>query len=286
MLCYRYMKFRDAKWSLEDGWFKTARPSELNDPFDCRLNFIGQPNDKALWNYVDREFAIIKDRALRANPALAKINIGRRFLFDKLRTERRWAEKYTKLMYAQYDEIQRLICFSTAACKDECGDNLMWGHYAENGAGVRIGFEIDDRYLKRQCVFRHVDYEKEIPTVDLSKLKTWPTDAEHSMDTFIRCLFTKDSSWSYEDEVRLVILKDMSLSPPLFEERFIEGKRLDFVRFPYDAICSVDFGVKADKTKALKLVKSLRGNSEADHIVFRRAEYRKDVYGYSYVPME
>ena len=39
MLCYRYMKFKPAQWSLEDGWFKTARPSELNDPFDCRLNF-------------------------------------------------------------------------------------------------------------------------------------------------------------------------------------------------------------------------------------------------------
>ena len=283
MLCYRYMKFRDAKWSLEDGWFKTARPSELNDPFDCRLNFVGKPTDAVLWDYVNRDFPLIKARAIRVNPSLAKINIGRPFIYEKLRAECGWAEKFTKMMYAQHDETQRLICFSTAACKDECGDNLMWGHYAENGAGIRVGFDIDEHQLEKMCTFRHVDYKKEMPKVDLAKLKIWPADAENSWDTFIKCLFTKDCSWRYEDEVRLVILKEESCDPPVFQERFIDGKRLDFVRFPYEAIRTVDFGVRADETAVAKLVEELRGNPSARHIVFRKAALRNDVYGYAYV---
>lgn len=285
MLCYRYMKFKPAQWSLEDGWFKTARPSELNDPFDCRTNFVGAPTDKVLWEYVDRDFAAIRARAIRANPELRKVNIGRKFLFERLRSTANWADGFTELMYDGYDAIQRLICFSVAACKRENADNLMWSHYAGNCTGVRIGFELNDSKQNTRYYLQHVNYEEKIPSVDLARAKKWPIAGEDLKDYFLNCIFTKDRSWEYEDEVRMIIPKNHPAVVSLFQTRWIEGRQYDFFNLPRSLVRSVDFGVRADMLQAKKLMDALRDNLETRHIAFCRAELRHDVYGYKYVRM-
>lgn len=283
MLCYRYMNFQNAKWSLEDGWFKTSRPSEFNDPFDCRANIKGVPSERVLKEYVDLNFKRLRERILLINPALANVNIGRGLILEKLRHRTDWADEVMTELLEGCDAVARIICFSCAAVKDEHSDNLMWGHYADKGAGVRIGFDLDDLKNTGCYLFDRVHYDKVMPTFDLSKLKKWPKEGVSEPEFLFKCMYTKDSSWEYEDEVRMIIPRNHPMHPWMFQERLIEGKKLDFFHLPYSAIRSVDFGVRADIGQCKKLVASIRSNDKARHISFKRATLCDDIYGYRFV---
>lgn len=285
MLCYRYMGFQNAKWSLEDCWYKTSRPSEFNDPFDCRINVIGVPPDKVVEECIDRNFQRLRTQVVLKHPEWAKVNIGRKLMFEKLRLCADWANEVMSQMRNGCEDMARIICFSLAAVEDEGVDNLMWGHYADKGSGIRIGFELDDSNIGNPYVLKRVCYEKAIPAYDLSKLRKWPNVRSPDNDFLLKCIFTKDQSWAYEKEVRMLIPRKGPLFEPLFQERRIGGNCLDFYRLPYAAIRTVDFGVRANIEQCKKLMTTIRRNDNTQHIVFRKAEYRDDIYGYKFVEL-
>ena len=285
MLCYRYFKFDDAKESLNDGWYKTSKPSEFNDPFDCRANFVGEPSDRVLGEYIDRNFKWIRELAIQTNPIWASVSIDRNFVLAKLRASINWAKDATRTMREGADAIVRIMCFSRAAVENEVADNLMWAHYADKGTGVRIGFDFNDANNHRAYHLEAVHYDSAMPTIDLSKVNQWPIDNSEVSKFFAKCLCAKDSSWKYEDEVRMIIPRTAPKIAPMFQERLVKGVKMDFVHFSYAAIRSVDFGVRADIDQCKKLMAAIRGKEDARHISFRRAEYRDDIYGYKFVEL-
>lgn len=285
MLCYRYFKFEDAKESLNDGWYKTSKPSEFNDPFDCRANFVGEPSDLVLEEYIDRNFNWIREEAIQANPLWANVSIDRNFILMKLRASINWAQEATQTMRDGANAIVRIMCFSRAAVENELADNLMWGHYADGGTGVRIGFDFNDANNHRAYHLEAVHYDNVMPTIDLSKVNRWPIDNSEISDFFAKCLCTKDSSWKYEDEVRMIIPRTHPKIVPKFQERVVKGVKMDFVHFSYAAIRSVDFGVRAGIAQCKALMTVIREKENTQHISFRKAEYRNDVYGYKFVEL-
>lgn len=285
MLCYRYMSFQNAKWSLEDGWYKTSKPSDFNDPFDCRINVIGELQDEVAAEYIDRNFQQLRARVILKHPELIKLNMGRKLMFEKMRLCADWANEVMTQMRTGCENDARIICFSRAAVEGDGNDNLMWGHYADKGAGIRIGFELDDSNMDNPYRLKRVCYDKEMPTYDLSKLKKWPKEGAPDNDFFFKCIFTKDSSWKDEHEVRMLIPRKHPLFAPLFREMWIEGRKLDFVHLSYNVVRSIDFGVRADISQCKKLAAAIHEKESARHIVFRRAEFRKDIYGYKYVDL-
>jgi Protein of unknown function (DUF2971) len=74
-----------------------------------------------------------------------------------------------------------IVCFSLS-----WHDPLLWSHYAERHHGIALGFDLNDKMLKR------VSYVEERPHLRTVNLKT-----------VHRLLATKYIGWKYEDEVRV-----------------------------------------------------------------------------------
>lgn len=121
---------------------------------------------------------------------------------------------------------------------------LMWAHYAENNAGVCIGYDLLTlrdyiTAINNESCLLPVDYQKEITLLkdfsDLAVIMAW--------------FRTKNEVWHYEEEIRLI-------SRPL---AFDENKRFYFT-IPTEIIKEVQFGsaICADKKKELTTILKCR----------------------------
>jgi hypothetical protein len=77
----------------------------------------------------------------------------------------------------------------------------MWAHYAGNGSGYCIEYEIDPR--------KNSENMRYVPVQYVSELKAFcVTEAIFSPHQFLyRAVSTKHVDWAYEKEVRLVSLE-------------------------------------------------------------------------------
>lgn len=94
------------------------------------------------------------------------------------------ARKALQFEKDQFSSSHGLICFSA-----DWQDPVQWAHYAENHKGICLGFDIDNKILKK------VSYVK-------YRLKY---DLINSSDRINKLLTTKFYHWSYEKEHRIII---------------------------------------------------------------------------------
>lgn len=153
---------------------------------------------------------------------------------------------------------------------------LMWSHYAENGAGVCVGFDADDEWFARApaslsemsslfCL-REVQYSASFPSVG-SDREAEPDYPERVVEA---AFFTKYGVWSYEQEIRLL--------RPVAGLTVTNGIALDAI--PLSAIREVIVGPRATPetlTMARTLSSALRG------CVCRRAECKPSEYAMNLV---
>jgi len=98
-----------------------------------------------------------------------------------------------KPYYEIHKQISReygLLCFS-----NNWEDPLLWGHYADKHRGVAIGFEV----LKDEILEVNYVGKKERPTFDLTD------NSRRNKELFLELFKIKYESWSYEDEVRILV---------------------------------------------------------------------------------
>ena len=81
----------------------------------------------------------------------------------------------------QMAEQYGLLCFSL-----DWHNPLLWSHYADRHRGLALGFDVNERILKR------VSYVKDRPVLE-----------KINFETADRLLFTKYEDWRYEQEARI-----------------------------------------------------------------------------------
>lgn len=112
---------------------------------------------------------------------LASHNIGSKGVRAKLRA-------YT----AEASKRFGLICFS-----DNWKSPVMWAHYADKHKGVCLGFDINDDYLTP------------IQYLEGRTLHCFDKEAPVNSEQFIdQMLYHKAQEWSYEREIRAIVLLD------------------------------------------------------------------------------
>lgn len=74
-----------------------------------------------------------------------------------------------------------LLCFSL-----DWHNPLLWSHYADRHRGLALGFDVNERILKR-----------------VSYVKDRPVPEKIDFETADRLLFTKYEDWRYEQEARI-----------------------------------------------------------------------------------
>jgi hypothetical protein len=177
---YNVFKFRAINKYLLDSLVKSelyfARPSFLNDPFDCRVDVI-----RSLDN------AIIKSSS-ESREALMKLRQMHDF-FEKVQT----------------DLSQIGVCSFSL----ELSNPLMWSHYADYHRGVSLMYSFTEEYF-----YENMDRILGIDRVvyDTNPLTNWFISRAPKLGSFeefgialiSKILTIKAKQWNYEDEVRIL----------------------------------------------------------------------------------
>jgi hypothetical protein len=220
---YHYEKFR-AKYlatTLLRMVIHCSKPSNLNDPWDCKPEFDPHALDDP--EVLEREIAWREEHPAKQLVA-EKLRNAPQFRVDFLAD----ASKSLQQMIAE----RGIYCLTPQA-----DSTLMWSHYADNHRGICLEFNVANNTLFRDAA--EVEYRREYPR--------WvPCDINDAPGRVTELILTKSSAWAYEKEYRLV-----SRPPsPTFLQLY--G---DFFRLPPGALKSIIIGCEADHQTIAALIK-------------------------------
>lgn len=193
-------------------WF--SDPARFNDPFDLR------PNTKDLvparWSDSE-EFTSARRKALALLLADANAYQGALFLDSDLTTEfQAWADDGAGDEWDWEGRLNaainaRISQFGVVCLTPRLDNLLMWAHYANNGQGFCIEYEVDWGHQSTDIRYVPVQYSSAVPELCFSEAMFTP----HQF--LQRVMASKHSDWAYEQEVRLVCLnakgKSIELDP-------------------------------------------------------------------------
>ena len=275
MQLIRYMSFERGLEAVKTGVFKILRPLDTNDPYEMMGACKGKFSPEV-------QKTLLEDMRARWDKEYSKY--GTRPDFPSLEDAERRVENsnywFSKVVLdrATQQALHRILCFVDASKITDVADQLMWGHYAHGGRGIRIWFDGDKLDLPYAKVYP-VAYRDKRPSIDLSTLKSYIVDDSWS-DYLRGVLFSKSKAWGYEFEQRMLV----SHRP---NEEFIFRKGdLEFVKLPVAAIQRIDFGPKGFIEDTIKAVEELRSMPEFACIAIRVANFSADDYTYEYIPYE
>ncbi|MCX6875243.1 MAG: DUF2971 domain-containing protein [Verrucomicrobia bacterium] len=276
MRLHRYFGSR-ADITLSERRLLLNRASSFNDPFEFVHRFIG---DYTLESAVEdirtfipermaRELANKFDNLLSTNDAtrqkpfalheqLAKFAVdqGIRPLIDPAHCHE-LADKYF-----------RLCCFSKCDV-DPDAEILLWSHYANKHAGVRIEYELDSNELP----LFEVNYSQERCAIDLSMAYS----EDQTNEVLKLALRTKSLGWKYENEVRLIIYKEHAIKKPIpLSYRY-------YLQFDPGSVKSVDFGINCPPGT----INQVRAILDADYpnVRMRKAVHHPDDFAIEFRPI-
>lgn len=185
----------------DEVWF--SDPAKFNDPFDLKPCIRNLVPDR--WCH-SPEFDTAIRRALAELLAAPAMYQGALFIDPSLASEfQAWAvddaecemDWETRLITAVEARIAQ---FGVTCLTPQWDSRLMWAHYASNGQGFCIEYEVDGFKNSQDVRYAPVQYASEIPELCLSEAMFTP----HQF--LYRVMATKHADWAYEQEVRLVCL--------------------------------------------------------------------------------
>lgn len=208
---------------LENNEFYFSSPQQLNDPKDCYVNFVYKGSE-------DEFIAHMVKKGILVHPTLEN-----------------WLSNSTKTvdgkyLYQKREQTNKVRVFCLSGLYNE---TLMWSHYAESHKGICIEFKTynvpNGAFLNSDSLIPHfkngnnfiiykVKYEEEFPKeVNLLNENEWERTSNF--------IITKNASWEYEDEYRIVL--------PTSE---FNGDNYT-IKFDKRALKSIIFGTNIDKIK-------------------------------------
>ena len=271
MLVWRYMDLKYGVQSAMTGRFKLSRIQDLNDAYEMRCACVGQLKPK-----VQREFRKQIIKHYKEAPPVDGLGRKKLQLDVALQEAQNCTAKYLNsvLMERKTPEArQRILCFTDATVVDSNSDLLLWGHYGDRGAGVRVLLDIPSERNNTYAI-RRVRYTELRPILDISLFNSW-MDLNVMTPFFVESVFTKGLGWSYEHEVRLLAKNGAS--------SLIHENGMDFICFDTSCVRRIDFGPLTIREETDKIFDEIKKNEKLSHIQCRIACFGYAKYQYDYV---
>jgi len=231
-------KYRSIKPTTERlltlGEIWCSRPSEFNDPFECRPVLSFDHSDPKTKAWLDNQMA---RRGLR-NPGK---RIGLRAQFKR---------RFSQPVAAKDIGIAKMLnengIYSLTADSQSI---LMWAHYADAHRGVCIGFDTSKwPFYSAWAVRYSVDY----PVINRA------TDSD--LDSLKSSVLTKAKSWEYEQEWRVLIRTLNARERQYHEGKLDSASQLILKQrgpgaylIPKDGVKSVIFGLRMGENEKIKI---------------------------------
>lgn len=272
MNVFKYMgknRLNDATLVKEGVWICFSKPETFNDAFECTGCFLNLPTD----DFVDDYFKKV--------PYAYESSIAHYWFRDR-QTPPSYIAERLQMEFWNRKFVGRNLwigCFADedALRSDPGADALMWAHYASNSTGFRLTIDLDGLF---DVAPDYVTYSKTPPVQDLSKL-----DAIRDLEGFVnKCLTTKQESWRYEHERRIILNSSTELTLKL-EKRYINDNKGMLVLIPLKHIKMLTLGYEAFHDQELRD----RFYAEANRLIqlgwspsiFNIANRNHNIYGFS-----
>ncbi|OCH36196.1 DUF2971 domain-containing protein [Aliivibrio fischeri] len=180
-------------------------------------------------------------------------------------------DSYTKhLIHNASQVFDNVGICSLSAQRD---NQVMWSHYADEHRGLCIEFDIPKiMKLNNVLSLARVTYQSELPELKLVKTFAPNSDAlfiASAIDTsmFMNILTTKDVTWRYENEIRII------------------KPQYGAIKFTPDCIVSISFGIRTTERDMLS-VKRLLSSQLYSHIKWYKAKKSTVTYSLDFELLE
>ena len=241
-IIYKYRSWDDAfhKKMLTHNELYIPTPNELNDPFDCKINynygFLKDENKpiEFVENMIEKHYTKLNEKGYNILELSKKLN--NQILYDLIELQKQSDLNRDKLR----DKHQGVVSFSIIWF-----NLLMWSHYSNNHKGFCLGFKTE--HLINSKKFNnggYVKYDDNYPELN-------PMNDDNIMNMF-SMLYHKTKDWEYEQEYRMTKLFG-------FNENQTEFENQKKIWFENDTISEVILGLKMtneDKSEILSICKN------------------------------
>lgn len=233
-LFYKYLPpdvLKDDSFFCEDQHFlKFTNPSDFNDPLDClfqinNLNWVSARAEKHFYNAMSCAFPPVDEK----NNAITKKQHKKRLNTIIPRSIKR---DFKKMVEDQNEKIKKIREKILVSCFSSKRDIMpMWSHYAKNHSGFCLGYQFaessehpnhgpifsdmlhkiiysdsKDLSLIADLFFDHVVRQTIVSNVQKKEFEEYAKSlaCDISMQMVMKTVLTKDVSWSYEHEWRVI----------------------------------------------------------------------------------
>lgn len=202
---FHYTTFESALKIIESCALKTTNPKYFNDPFEC------QPKIKKSSDYTDQEFKSLMDQHIEGKTDLVKQGHE---IWEKSNSSETFIDFSRGRIRPEDINYQETAGrhFRLISCSKKPNTIPMWAHYAANHTGVVIEFELETMPfsgLFEADVIRSVKYSHDRVYYDHLKSELdrhqRRASGDKTFDIFYGIATTKDMSWQYEEEVRIIL---------------------------------------------------------------------------------
>ncbi len=275
MMLIRYMSLNRGIEAVETGLFKLLRPLNANDPYEMMGACVGRLKPEVQAELLnDMKYEWLKAQLpMSGKVALYPIEE----VIARVSNNASYIQKMLMSREVQ-QELNTMLCFAEAAQIDATADQLMWGHYAGGGTGVRIWFDTD-HFPKTLPPLLKVQYQETRPQIDLGTLNSY-NDVAAWGQFLMEILTVKSSAWSYEHEQRMLIPSRSAESIVIIRDG------MEFVQLGQTCIRRIDFGPKGFQEDTKRRIEELASNPALAHVDFRLATFMGEEYAYEYLGLE
>lgn len=279
MTFYKYTSISTAKLMLENESMRWSSPVLFNDIEECQ--FVPFTKDSISSAY--KQYPEILLECARGNPPqnyelysdATKMIVGLLRVTSGSGTFS--AENLVKLIervsgnldhnFREFVNAALVRCFRVLCLTTEHDNALMWAHYADQHRGCVLEledfFRVEPRGFRSGFVRYHENLE---PTSDPLKILLYGETKEMTDSLIDDVVFSKRTSWSYENEYRLLFNEsfgeitttvDMATNQRKIATRYQSETAYSDVPFWPKSIKSVGFGARADRNEVERLSKML-----------------------------
>lgn len=217
-------------------WF--SKVENFNDPIDSKLDYRQQYTQNEIENYWKQ---FLKNKPNHPQ-SLAEIlqNWGSNTSF---------VEQQNRVFNLFRTQIG-VLCFSVNP-----KNILMWSHYTNNHKGIVYEFKPNLFSNNLTDSFKGNPYRVNYPCDRSYELLSYTLSGKEKNEQFVKELTTKAKDWAYEEEYRMIDLKD-------------SGNKI----FKKESLTSIIFGVQTSEIE-IKVVKCLCNQYGFSHVKFKKAKF-------------
>lgn len=224
-LLYKYFTIDRALELVGDESLWFSAPDKLNDMFELDI-------DRIQFNVTDESIVSLSERYFPDN------NKKREELLNS--PHRAVAAKLVQNEFKKLRSECGICCFTTNP-----RERKMWGLYGKSDSGVCIGFDLPYHILVSPTSFLlKVKYETEFTNIDHFN--------GDNIRNFTSWVFTKNSDWGYEEEIRMLRIGSQGL-----------------LKIPLNSIKEIHYGSRCEENDIGRLESRLALKDYISHKKFR-----------------